>query len=245
MWTRYRPALLCGFTSLRVILSVASRTRPREWVVAAGIIAWAMLVSPARADVTINRKPAIVEHRMFDPARPPADMPPLKGSEAAVTESKFDCQVAMKYQLAGHKRQLDECTTTLQVQDVQATLQLNVIIWLPTGAGAKLTAHEEGHRRIAEQMYGDAERIARVVAKSMEGKNVVASGSDCAAADKKAMDGSARQFCEEYLKQTFDVARQVGDAYDELTAHGTRAEPAEDEAIRQAFQKITGKGRPN
>ena len=204
-----------------------------------------MFGSPGWGAVTIDRKPAVVEHRTFDPAHPPADMPPLKEAEAAVTESKFDCQVAMKYQVVGHQRGADGCTTTLLVQDIQATLQLNVIIWLPNSAGAKLTAHEEGHRRIAEQIYGDAERVARSAARGLDGKKVVATAPDCAAADKKATESSAHQFCEGYLTQTFDVTRQVGDAYDDLTAHGTRAEPAEDEAIRQAFQKVTGKGRPN
>ena len=84
-----------------------------------------------------------------------------------------------------------------------------------------LTAHEEGHRRIAEQIYGDAERIARTVGRGLDGKKIVATAADCGAADKKATESSAHQFCEGYLKQTFDVTRQVGDAYDDLTAHGT------------------------
>jgi hypothetical protein len=234
MGYRYRLGLLRGIASSRRVVLIAG------WIFGS-----AMFGSIDRGAVTIDRKPAVVEHRTFDPAHPPADMPPLKGAEAAVTESKFDCQVAMKYQVLGHQWGADGCVTTLLVQDIHATVQLNVIIWLPNSAGAKLTAHEEGHRRIAEQIYGDAERIARTVGQGLDGKKLVATASDCATADKKATDSSAQQFCEGYLKQTFDVTRQVGDAYDELTAHGTRAEPAEDEAIRQAFQKITGKGRPD
>jgi hypothetical protein len=195
-------------------------------------------IDKAFAEVTIDHKPLTVERRTFDPAHPPADMPPLKGGEAAVTESKFDCRVGMKYQVVGHKREPNGCVTTLTVQSVQATLQLNVIIWLPKGAAQKLAAHEEGHRRIAEQVYADAQQVARTVAASIDGKEVNGQAADCESADKQATDSFARQFCEQYLKRTFDVARQVGDLYDDLTAHGTRADPAEDEAIRQAFKKI-------
>lgn len=204
-------------------------------------------IGPGRiafAEATIDRKPPHVERRTFDPGHPPADMPPLQGGEAAFTESKFDCQVGMKYQVVGHKRGPDGCITTLNVQSIQATLQLDVIIWLPKGAAPKLVAHEEGHRRIAEQVYGDAQRVARTVAGTIDGKTVTGQGDDCAAADKKATDSSARQFCTEYLKRTSDIARQVGDIYDELTAHGTRAEPGEDEAIRQAFKRSRAKSPP-
>lgn len=199
----------------------------------------------ALAEVTIDRKPPHVERRTFDPSHRPADMPPLQGGEAAVTESKFDCRVGIKYQVIGHKRSSEGCVTTLAVQSVQATLELEVIIWLPKGAKPKLTAHEEGHRRIAEQVYGEAQRIAQAVAGSLDGKTVTGQGDDCAAAEKKATDSSARQFCTEYLNRTSGIARHVGDTYDDLTAHGTRAEPAEDEAIRQAFKKSAGHNHPN
>lgn len=213
-------------------------------LITACVAAWTVIGSVARGEVTIDCKPPAIQHRSFDPAHPPSDMPPLKGAEAAVTESKFDCQVAMKYQVVGHKRDADGCVTTLRVQSIQATLQLIVIIWLPNGATAKLTAHEEGHRRIAEQIYADAQQIASSVAGRLDGKTVTGQDTDCDGADKQATTSAARQFCKEYLRRTFDVTRQVGDTYDELTAHGTRAEPAEDEAIRQAFKKVA-KDRPD
>lgn len=225
-----------------------------DWRVSSGLhnrIAIAWLVAStgftglAHGDVKIDRKPMVVERRTFDPAHPPADMPPLKGNEAAVTESKFDCRVAMHYELVGHKQTVDGCVTTLRVKQVEATVKLDVIIWLPTGATAKLRAHEEGHRQIAEQIYQGAERIGRNAGATLDGKKVTGKGTDCPAADKQATDSSAGQFCHEYLKRTVGVAGQVGETYDELTAHGTRSTPAEDEAIRQAFNQVTGKDHAN
>ena len=194
--------------------------------------------STARADVTIERKPATVERRTFDPAHPPSDMPPLKENEAALTESKFDCKVGMNYRVISHKHQPDGCEATLQVQGIHVDLELTVTIWLPENAPAKLVAHEEGHRRIAERIYAGAEQIARAIAKPLDGKRVTAIGPDCAAADKQASDSAATDFCKEYLRQTVTATSRVGGIYDDLTAHGTRAEPAEDEAIRQAFRRV-------
>lgn len=198
----------------------------------------------ARGEITIDQKPPGIEHRTFDPAHPAPEMPPLKGAEAAITESKFDCQVGMKYQVVGHKHANDGCVATLKVQAVQVTLQLRVVIWLPIGATPKLTAHEEGHRRIVEQVYTDASRVARGIAASLDGTNVSGRGSDCGAAEKDGADSSTHRFCQAYLNRTSDVAQRVGDAYDELTAHGTRKEPTEDEAIRQAFKQVQSTDRP-
>ena len=236
-------AFLRAFATSRLISTADWRASSglHNRIVIAWLVASTSFTGLARGDVKVDRKPMVVERRTFDPAHPPADMPPLKGNEAAVTESKFDCRVAMKYELVGHKQSAGGCVTTLKVQHVEATLQLDVIIWLPTGATAKLTAHEEGHCRIAEQIYNGAEGIARNAGAALDGKTVTGQGGDCPAADKQATDSSARQFCQEYLKRTVEVTGQVGETYDELTAHGTRAKPAEDEAIRQAFQKVTGK----
>jgi hypothetical protein len=197
----------------------------------------------SRAEVTVDRRPTIVERRTFDPAHPPAAMPPLRGNEAAVTESKFDCRVGMDYRAVDRQRQSDGCKATLQVRGVHVELQLKVILWLPEHAPAKLVAHEEGHRRIAERVYEHAEQTARAIANPIDGTRVIGEGADCDAAEKQATDSAAERFCKEYLRRTATAAGRVGDLYDDLTAHGTRAEPTEDEAIRQAFGKVENEAR--
>lgn len=197
----------------------------------------------ARAEVTVDRQPAVVERRTFDPAHRPPQMPPLRGNEAAVTESKFDCKVGMDYRVLDRNHRPDGCTATLQVQGIHIELQLRVVLWLPDHAPAKLIAHEEGHRQIAERVYAQAEQTARTIAKPMDGKRVIGDGADCAAAEKRATESTAGGFCKDYLRQTATTAGRVGDVYDDLTAHGTRAEPSEDEAIRQAFGKVDSEAR--
>ena len=39
----------------------------------------------------VEKKPPTVEHKTFDPANPPKEMPELHGNELAVTTSQYDC----------------------------------------------------------------------------------------------------------------------------------------------------------
>ena len=197
-----------------------------------------MLLLPAgvRADVTINRRPATVEHKTFDPAHRPADMPPLTGNEAAVTQSSFECQVAVDYQVVSRNPANGGCTTSIQFHGVRMTLRMKVIVWLPEQAPAKLKAHEEGHRQIDERAYQDADRAARQIARAMDGQTISGEGATCAAAEKQATNTAAGKLCRLYIERVAKRAARISEIYDQITAHGTRG-PAEKEAIRQAFEK--------
>ncbi|HSU68417.1 MAG TPA: hypothetical protein VLJ39_16175 [Tepidisphaeraceae bacterium] len=197
------------------------------------------VVTAASADVTIDRKPPVVEHRTFDPAHPPADMPPLNANEAAITQTDFECGAAVAYQVMDRKPGAHDCETTIQVRSVTVTLQLRIVIWLPRQATPKLGAHEEGHRRIAERVYEGAEPIARKAAAKLDGATLRGQATDCQAAEKQSVNRAADQINQSYLDQTAKPASRINDIYDDLTGHGTKAEPAEDEAIRQAFERAT------
>jgi len=202
--------------------------------------------SQAGADVTVDRKPAVIERKTFDPSHHPSGMPALEGNENAVTQSHFECGVTLNYQVLGRKKQQGSCKTDLKVRDVGVTLQLQIVIWLPEGATPKLLAHEEGHRQITERVYERAEKIARQIAQALDGQTISGDGTDCGGAEKQAMQTAASQFCRAYLEQTARPSAHLSEIYDNLTAHGTRLEPTEDDAIRQAFdrnRREDGEGR--
>jgi len=111
-----------------------------------------------------------------------------------------------------------------------------VTMWLPTGAPAKLLAHEEGHRRIDQRVYEDAVKPARAAAHGLEGQVLRASAADCTSAEQIATQSAADEFCRNYLREIGRRAARVSDEYDRLTAHGTKSAPAEDAAIRDAFK---------
>jgi hypothetical protein len=100
-----------------------------------------------------------------------------------------------------------------------------------------LTAHEEGHRQISERVYEGAEAAAKDLAGKLDGATLEGQGASCPAAERSAAKSSQDDFCRDYLDKTGKPASRVGDIYDDITAHGTKTEPAEDEAIRQAFKQ--------
>jgi hypothetical protein len=124
-----------------------------------------LFCAAARAQVTIRHDPPIVEHKSFDPAHPPEKMPHLDPGEAAVTETIFNCAVKSFTKDTAHRAMGQVCQSAAKVDALEITLTLHVIVWLPNDAPQKLIAHEEGHRRIAEQIYKErADDAARAAA---------------------------------------------------------------------------------
>ena len=206
----------------------------KRWALA-WIASVLLLAAAASADVKITREPAAVEHKTFDPAHRPADMPPLKGNEAAVTQSTFECQVGVNYEVVSRKPEGGRCATSIRLEGVRMTIHLKIVIWLPQGSPAKLKAHEEGHRQIDQRVYDGAESIARQIARAIDGQTVTGEADTCDTAEKEATKVAAGKLCRLYIEKVAKPASRISDTYDQITAHGTRAEPAEEEAIRQSF----------
>ena len=200
--------------------------------------------APAAAGVKVVRKPAVVKYHAFDPQDRPTDMPPLKRGEAALCVSEFGAAAELRYTQSTRRQAAGKHQSRVTVDDVRLELTLKVDVWLPHGASDKLKAHEEGHRRIAERVYDEvAERAARAAAQKLvdagrveaEGESTKAAQDAVSAALAKAQDAMIRA----YLDQTSQAGQKVQEAYDEITAHGRRAEVTEDDAIRQAWEQHT------
>ncbi|HSZ56483.1 MAG TPA: hypothetical protein VK797_12525 [Tepidisphaeraceae bacterium] len=189
----------------------------------------------ASAEVTIDRKPPTVERRTFDPAHRPADMPPLTAGEAAVTQSQFDCSADVDYKVTARKSDDAACSTTVRVEGMRLTLRLRIVIWLPPAPPSALVVHEEGHRQIGVQVFEKGDELAERIAGKIDGLSFTKSAADCLRAEQAAAQAAADQFCQEYLAAIGRRATRVNDAYDKITSHGTRSEPPQEEAIRQAF----------
>lgn len=194
------------------------------------IIASATLTS--QAAVTVERAAIKVEHRTFDPAHPPKQMPSLGPHESAVTESYFNCTTASEYRTStgGNDRR-----THVKITSIQVDLELRVTIWLPLNAPQKLKAHEEGHRQIAQRIYErDAQQTAKVAADAIDGLELNLKDDDPAAV-KAAITEKTGTIATAFLKATAERAQRIGERYDQLTDHGRRESPDEAHAIEQAF----------
>jgi len=189
----------------------------------------ALLSSSAIAEVKITRTPAAVSRKTFNPDRPPPEMPPLSGDEAAVTQSKFACGVKLDVEIT----QEGNAKPTAKIAGVDATLKLDVVEWLPTNVSPKIRAHEDGHRQISEHYYAQAEQSARDLAARYVGKTL-----DIASTDEKEtqpiIQRAANEFCQEYLGKVEVPSQAAQEKYDQLTEHG-RNKLSEKEAVKRSI----------
>lgn len=195
--------------------------------------------SPAVATtegVEVNVTPVKVTTRTFDRSNPPAEMPPLKPGEAAVTESNFSCKTLTSAlvldQQTGSAGQ--GCSATVKVEKMSTTIGLEIVIWLPQNGPKKLTAHEEGHQRISEHYYAQAEKIATEEVAEQIGKSFTAKADSCEAAIDAAIADAGNLVAGNYMARVQMASAEVQERYDKLTDHG-RNRMSEDEAIRRAI----------
>lgn len=229
----------------------ASRRRPHPSVVVRTMAALVLLLSAAAAsaDVKVEKRPATVEYKTFDPASPPAGMPAVAAGEHGVTVWELPCDVNFMAEATQRVMPNDKSFVTYRVRQVAVTLSLKVVVWLPAGAGERLKAHQEGHRQIAERAYETADAQARQAAGKIDGRRVGGEGPSLEVAGKKAADlvsGLNGQLTAAYRDAVIVPTTRVQEIYDDLTAHGAKATPDVVAAVKSAFeqQAIEAKRRP-
>jgi hypothetical protein len=193
--------------------------------------------------LTINKQPIAFALHTFDPAAPPADMPPLASGESAECDSNFLSSASVR----GETRKTDATHATVTVTQVKVTLQLNINIWLPAGAAQNMIEHEEGHRQISEYSYQTADKLAERIAAAYIGKQVEITGTDLDAQSSKTLQQLASDITEEYNKELSPGPTQR--LYDTITHHsrnGVVAKDAVDHALKntaiESTQPVTNPG---
>lgn len=211
-------------------------TNPRA---IAALVLLAIGLSPGLVlgSVKVVKEPAVIATRTFDPSHPPKDMPKLGEGEDAFTDCNYRCELNCKFRTVESKKTDDGVEVVVKIYAVIITTRLKVTIWIPNNAPAKLVAHEQGHRQISEQIYENAEKVAKSVASKIDERRVVGRGESEQSAKQSAVTDLSRDTTKGYLDETLAKASRVNEIYDELTAHGTRQEPAEPEAIKLAFEQ--------
>ena len=186
---------------------------------------------------TIIKRPVAFASRTFDPAAPPADMPPLSPGEGAECDSNFLSNASVR----GETRQTDATHATVTITQISVTLQLNITIWVPSGATQHVMEHEEGHRQISEYYYRGADKLAERIASSYMGKRVDITGTDLSVDSNKVLQQAAAEINDEYNKELNPGPTQL--LYDSITDHGRNdvvVKDAVDHAIKNAMIEATG-----
>jgi len=181
---------------------------------------------------TINKQPVAFTNRTFDPASPPADMPPLAPGENAECDSNFLSNASVR----GESRQTDATHATVTITEIKVTLQLNINIWVPTGVTQHVIEHEEGHRQVSEYYYQTADKLAERIAATYMGKQVDISGTDLDAESSKMLQQMAADITDEYKKGLNPGPTQL--LYDAITDHG-RNEVVVKDAVAHALKNTT------
>lgn len=180
----------------------------------------------------ITKQSVVYASHSFDPAAPPADMPPLSPGETAQCDSDFLSDASVR----GVSRQADATHATLIVTQVRMTLQLNINVWLPAGANQHLTEHEEGHRQISEYYYQTADKLASQIASTYMGRQVEIAGADLNAESTKALQELARDVTRDYGKALDPNPAQL--LFDSITDHG-RNDVAVKDAVAHAIKNAS------
>ncbi len=184
------------------------------------------------AGPAIHKQPVNFTNRTFDPAVPPADMPPLTSGENAECDSDF----LSKASVGGETRQTDATHGTVTITQIKMTLQLNITIWAPAGVAQHVIEHEEGHRQISEFYYQTADKVAERIAAPYMGKQVEITGTNLDAESNKLLQQMANEITEEYNKELNPEPTQL--LYDTITDH-SRNEVVARDAVVHALKNVT------
>jgi hypothetical protein len=180
----------------------------------------------------IVKQPVNFASRTFDPAAPPAEMPPMTAGESAECDSNF----LSSANVSGETERGDATHATLTITQIKMTLQLNVTIWVPAGVSQHVMDHEEGHRQISEFYYQTADQLASQIAARYMGKQIELDGADLDAESQKALQQTASEMTEEYNKELNTQPAQL--LYDSITDH-SRNEVAAGDAVAHALKNAS------
>lgn len=191
-------------------------------------------IAPAASDnarVTLDKQPVIFANRIFDPARPPADMPRMAFGEEAQCDSSF----LFNANVAGEADQTDAMHATVTITEIKATLQLHITIWLPVSTTQHVIEHEEGHRQISEYYYQAADKLAERIAAPYLGKKLGITGADLQAELNRTLQEVSAEITAEYNRQLDPEPAQL--RYDAITDHARNGVLAKD-AVAQALGRV-------
>jgi hypothetical protein len=188
--------------------------------------------------VQITKLPAGYAAHKFDPATPPANMPPLHPGEAAVCDADFIARSSVRAQ----PRRTDATHGMLTVTQVMMTLQLQTNVWVPVDAPQTIADHEEGHREIAEYYYQTADKLAERIAASYIGKRVEVTGDDLDVASNQKLLEIATEITDEYTKEINSNPTQL--LYENITDHSRNGVIAKD-AVEHAIKNASVEATPN
>jgi hypothetical protein len=191
--------------------------------------------------VEINRAEPQVDRHRFDPRNPPAQMPALEKDEAAVTKSIFGIESAFSVEVVSEEKRGGKTVAKVKVQGVTVNLSLKIEIWNPNDAPKTIVDHEEGHRKLSEHFYQDAQKVADRLAQGYIGKVYSAEGANGDAASRAAIEKALNELSQKYMGETQVPSAKANEIFDEITRHGRNQRITVEKAMGQAIERAKKK----
>jgi hypothetical protein len=176
-------------------------------------------VSGQSSPVRVTREDPVISRTLFDPARPPPDMPELTPPEAGVCRTTYELQAGVTYSA----ERLSRTGARISVDGLDIVTRVRFEIFTAQGAPPKLLAHEEGHRSIGEHYYEDAARIAGEIGRRLIGTTFDGDGTDQEAAQHNAFEKVVAEIERDYMARMRTPSAAANERFDEITSHGLDA----------------------
>jgi len=187
--------------------------------------------------VSVTKAAPKVERKTFDPADPKSPKPPLKANEIALCEYVFRIEVDFRFAPVSVTPAAGGFRASVRIDSVAVRLSMPVTIWLPKGVDDHVRAHEEGHLRIAEAFYKDAQAAAREAAKGVVGAPVEGEGKDKNAAVQAALQKAAAGISDRYVVAVKGPTDEVEQIYDRITDHSRVRDVTSEAGVKLAMEE--------
>jgi hypothetical protein len=224
-----------------IVKTKAMKTRAIPLVFITALLITLSSIARAQDAVKVEKAKPVIEYKRFDPKNLPDPPPPLGPGEAAVTVYRFEVNSDGRFAFNGPAPAGDPVKIAVKVTRISLTLGLTVTIWLPKECPKALEAHEDGHLKIAEAFYVDADKVARQLAAKVVGKQASGEGKDLQAAGSDAMGKVNQKLLDDYLAAIQQPCETAQTAFDRMTAHGTNQRPTAKDAVNLSIKEAKAK----
>lgn len=146
-----------------------------------------------------------------------------------LTDWMFHCQPSIEF-----TKVLTGNHARIRITKAALIIGLTIREQFATEGNAALLAHEQGHVKICERIYADADASARTACQSLLGAEFDGLGATPEQALSAAEELARRKLCGDYTQQTAAYAEEVSTTFDRITLHGTQHMTAE-QAVETAF----------
>jgi hypothetical protein len=203
------------------------------WLAFAGAIGSCAFLTN-KDPVVIDREPETISRHSLEQAS--IKLRKLSRGEGALTTWFYRCSNVLAYEVQSESSLNQTVSVEIIVAGINMHIGLNIDVFLQGDAPTELRAHENGHVKICQMIYQDAQANAHEAAQAVLGRKFSGAGSGRKQALENALNAASEAICSVYRAHTVLRANKTSDTYDRITKNG-QAKVNVDEAIETAFKQ--------